>query len=123
MSERTQPLVDLAERPRASNWSMRAALTRYSQPQPQRASDVIELLRRIEAALAGGRAVDDLAGPMAALDGLGDTLATWAVERAGERPDQLVDTVTTQVAAALDDLGVAREDRTRPPRMRGPRRG
>ena len=44
-------LVDPAERPRAENWSLRAALTRYAQPQPQRASAVIELLRRTEAAL------------------------------------------------------------------------
>ena len=44
-------LLDLAERPRVENWSLRAALTRYAQPQPQRGSAVIELVRRCEAAL------------------------------------------------------------------------
>ena len=42
-------LLDIAERPRAAGWSFRAALTRYAQPQPQRASAVIECLRRIDA--------------------------------------------------------------------------
>ncbi|HVM09125.1 MAG TPA: hypothetical protein VM345_11720 [Acidimicrobiales bacterium] len=42
-------LVDAAERPRTDDWSFRAAVTRYAQPEPQRASEVIELLRRIEA--------------------------------------------------------------------------
>ena len=82
---------------------------------------MIELLRRVEFALAGGRALEELARPMALLDELGDVLAGWAVERRGERPDQTADRVTAEVATSLDELGVAREDRTRPPRMRGGR--
>lgn len=41
-------LLDYAERPRTNDWSLRAALTRYAQPQPQRASDLIEVMRRAE---------------------------------------------------------------------------
>jgi hypothetical protein len=44
-------VLDAAERPRASEWSLRAALTRYAQPQPVRASAIIELVRRAESAL------------------------------------------------------------------------
>jgi hypothetical protein len=132
-------LVDTAERPRAANWSLRAALTRYAQPQPQRASAVIELLRRIESALkphtkrleregpavwaevsAAAPATDEhlvgLLRALAEVDRLGDVLATWAVDRAGERPDGLVDEVVAGVAARLESLGVEREERpARPP--------
>lgn len=134
-------LVDTAERPRAENWSLRAALTRYAQPQPQRASAVIELLRRIEFALkphtkrleregpavwaevVGAAPTDEhlvgLLQALAEVDRLGDVLATWAVDRAGERPDGLVDEVVADVTARLEALGVEREERpARPPRTR-----
>jgi hypothetical protein len=128
------PLLDLAERPRAGGWSMRAALTRYAQPQPQRASDVIELVRRIEAAVApqakalerdGDAASDGFDGALleaaAELDRLDDVLAAWAVDRAGARPDGEVDAVVADVTERLDAIGVAREDGPPPPRSR--RRG
>src|SRR5690606_7747093 len=44
-------LVELSERPRVDDWSLRAALVRYAQPEPVRVSQVMELVRRIEAAL------------------------------------------------------------------------
>jgi hypothetical protein len=53
---------------------------------------------------------------MVLLDQLGDVLAEWAVDRAGERPDNEVDAVTADVAQRLADLGVPHEDRARPPR-------
>ena len=132
-------LVDTAERPRAEHWSLRAALTRYAQPQPQRASAVIELLRRIEFALKphtkrlereGPAVWAELAGEapatdehlvgllqaLAEVDRLGDVLATWAVDRAGERPDGLVDEAVAGVSARLEAMGVEREERpARPP--------
>lgn len=132
-------LVDTAERPRAGNWSLRAALTRYAQPQPQRASAVIELLRRIDVALKPHHKRLEREGPgvwaelqgqapatdillvgllqaLAEVDLLGDGLATWAVDRAGERPDGLVDEVVADVTARLEALGVEREERpARPP--------
>jgi hypothetical protein len=127
-------VLDAAERPRASGWSLRAALTRYAQPQPQRASEVIELLRRLEFALkphlkqlekegpavwgtvasGGDGLVADLLRALAEIDRLGDAVASWAVARAGERPDGLVDTVVADVAARLQALGVPREERPRP---------
>ena len=136
-------LVDLAERPRADNWSLRAALTRYAQGQPQRVSDVLELVRRIDAAVrphlkaiardgaalwealqAGDGANDTdpvigLLGCMAELDRLGDALAVWAADPSGDRPDAEVDAVTADVARRLEELGIPREERQRPPRQRG----
>lgn len=137
-------LLDTAERPRTANWSLRAALTRYAQPQPQRASEVIELVRRIEFALKphakllerDGTAiwaalqsppadpgVDDamvaLLRALTELDRLGDVLAAWAVDRAPDRPDALVDAVVADVAGRLERLGVRREEG--PPRGRGGR--
>ena len=132
-------LLDFAERPRARDWSLRAALTRYAQPQPQRVGDLLELVRRIEFALrpllkaverdghahweALQRGDDDpvvgLLQAMVELDGLGDVLATWAADPgAGERPDAAVDAVIADVAARLERLGVPREERTRPPTAR-----
>jgi hypothetical protein len=138
-------LIDFAERPRAERWSLRAALCRYAQPNPERVSAILDLVRRIEGALhphaklveregrdlwvALGRGaspsdepdgyVVGLLAAMTELDRLGDVLAEWAVDRAGERPDAAVDAVIADVAARLDALGVPVEDRTRPPRQRG----
>jgi hypothetical protein len=133
-------LVDFAERSRVDDWCLRAALTRYAQPQPQRASDVLEPLRRIEfalkpqlAAVAGdGAALWDavrsgdvgrsplagLLGAAAVLDGLGDVLAEWAADPdAHDRPDAAVDDAVADANRRLDELGVPREERQRP----GPR--
>ena len=135
-------LLDTAERPRADDWSLRAALTRYAQPEPQRASNVIELLRRIEFALkphtklleregpavwaalepdAGAGDVDpfvvEVLRALADIDRLGELLATWAVAREGRRPDEEVDATVGRVAAQLEALGIEREER--PPRAPG----
>ena len=141
-------LVDYAERLRHEGWSMRAALTRYAQPQPQRASDVIELMRRSDAGLrphakrleregtevsrAFEAGDDDFVASvlrvMSALDGLGDALAAWAADPHAEaRPDERVDDVVRDVGPRLDELGIPHEERPQPgpggrPRS-GPRRG
>ncbi|MEO6628517.1 MAG: hypothetical protein ABIP03_08090, partial [Aquihabitans sp.] len=134
-------LVDLSEWPRNENWSLRAALMRYAQPQPARASAVLEVVRRIEAVLHSQRRMlaDDgsaiwaaveagEAGPLpdllraiVPLDRLADHLTEWAPERSGERPDGEIDTVVAKVTATLDALGVPREERDPPPGTR--RRG
>lgn len=44
-------LVAYAESPRADDWSLRSALVRYAQPEPARASAVLELVRRTDGAL------------------------------------------------------------------------
>src|SRR5262249_55341345 len=44
-------LIDFAERPRVDDWSLRAALVRYAQPEPQRAARLLEVVRRAEGAL------------------------------------------------------------------------
>ena len=131
-------LLDFAERPRTHDWSLRSAITRYAQPQPVRASAVLDLVRRIEFALKGHTKHIEREGPdlwaalrsrdadggadglvvgllraMEELDGLGDVLAGWAVDRAGARPDAAVDAAATSVDRQLNDLGVAREERRR----------
>jgi hypothetical protein len=140
-------LVDVSEWPRTGDWSLRAALVRYAQPEPQRASAVLEVVRRIEwalqphlprlgkegpavwAAVEGGAAPPEGAGPLVdllrevrPLDELGDVLAAWAVDISTPRPDAEVDRVTAAVTAALDRLGIGREERVRPTRAEGRRR-
>jgi hypothetical protein len=44
-------LVDYAESPRVDHWSLRGALVRYAQPEPVRASALLELVRRTDGAL------------------------------------------------------------------------
>lgn len=131
-------LLDLGERPRADNWSLRAALTRYGQPRAQLASDVTEVLRRVEGELkVHGKTFDregpaiwqavtaedvdpehrvlvDLLGVATDLDRLGDQLATWAADITRERPDTTVAASVTALARRLDAIGVPREEA--PPR-------
>ena len=136
-------LLDFAERPRVDDWSLRAALVRYAQPEPERAAQILELVRRIDAALRRHRKLFERDGPMVwtqltgsrssdggspevigvleatvEIDRLADRLAVWAVDRAGERPDH-VDEVIADVGRRLDAHGVPRESRSRP---RPPRR-
>lgn len=144
-----QQLVDFAERPRVADWSLRAALVRYAQGQPQRVGDLMEQVRRVEAALQAHRKVFEADGPalwtavtegrapvdadqapavdllglVVALDRVGDALATWAVDRVGDPPGAQVDEVTAALATGLDELGVPRESREAPPRGRGGRGG
>jgi len=137
-------LLDFGECPRVHDWSLRAALVRYAQPQPERAAQILELVRRIGAALRADHRLFERDGPKvwgqltasqppngvspevigvleaaAEMDRLGDRLATWAVDRAGERPDHDVDEVIADVRGRLDGLGIPREERGRPPRSRG----
>jgi hypothetical protein len=136
-------LIEYAERPRVDDWSLRAALTRYAQPQPQRVSDVLDHVRRIEFALGSYRKTIEAEGPdlwqaaqaaddeasgdrlvgmlraMVELDRLGEVLATWASDPSShERPDDTVDAVVADVARRLDELGIPREERP-PPTARG----
>lgn len=46
----------------------------------------------------------------AALDDLGRVVAAWAVDAAGERPDDTIDEVSTRATARLDALGVERQE-------------
>ena len=139
-------LIDFAERSRVGDWSLRSALCRYAQPQPQRVSTVLDLVRRIDfalhphakrldkegpalwAALESGDAPDGpdglvlgLLGAMAELDRLGDTLADWALDRAGKHPENAVDATTADVAQRLEVLGVPEQERVPPPGARGGR--
>jgi hypothetical protein len=125
-------LVDLAERPRVQQWSLRAALVRYSQAEPQRVENLLQLVRRVEGAFGAHRAqlerngpqlwaelehagpeADGLLGILQAareLDRLGDVLAAWAVDRQGDRPNAPVDDVVGHVARRLEALGVPAEE-------------
>jgi hypothetical protein len=138
-------LVEFAERPRTADWSLRAALVRYAQAEPQRVSDLLEQVRRVEGVFHGHRRVLEQHGPelWEALDGAppdpehtalvgvlaasreldraGEVLATWAVDRQGEPPDAVVDEVTAAVGRRLDEIGVPREDPNDGPRPRGGR--
>ena len=133
-------LIDVAERPRAGNWSLRAALTRYGQPQPQRTSNLIEVLRRIEVAVHGSlpqlhehgpdlwdeltagaapthdhAALVELLKLIRDVDEVGDALADWANDKTQPRPDDRIDAVAADAMKRLDALGVPREEERRPP--------
>ena len=138
-------LVDYSERARAGDWSLRSALVRYAQSEPERVSRVLELVRRIEAAMhpltkvlaaegpelwqhaiAGttptaepAAIVAGMLGAMVELDRLAELLVAFAVDRTGPRPDAEVDRVVEDVTRRLDALGVAREERGARPRGRG----
>jgi hypothetical protein len=137
-------LVEYAERPRTQDWSLRAALVRYAQPQPQRVDDLLDLVRRTDFALGqhaallqrdgaalwdaleGGTVPSDernahvveLLRVAMELDRIGDVLAGWAVDISGDRPDAAVDAAIEKIGTRLDELGVPHEERT-PPRRRG----
>jgi hypothetical protein len=137
-------LVDFAERPRTHDWSLRAALVRYAQPQPQRVNDLLDLVRRTDWALGQHSAVLQRHGPevwdalesdtppsdrehaqvvkllrvVMELDEIGDVLAGWAVDISGDRPDAAVDAATQEIGERLDAIGVPHEERP-PPRQRG----
>jgi hypothetical protein len=141
-------LVDFAERPRVDDWSLRSALVRYAQPEPDRVSNVLDVVRRIEFALRPqGKVLESsgpdvwrmVQGPVASADGrhgplvallrvtleldrVGDVLAEWARDPNRDRPNAQVDAVVAESARRLDELGVPREERVRPPRAAGERR-
>ena len=85
----------------------------------KRGPELWAAVEREDAAGEDGRIVALLRAAMA-LDELGDTLAAWADDRNGSRPDDAVDAVTGDVCERLDDLGLPREEpMARPPRRRG----
>jgi hypothetical protein len=135
-------LIDFAERPRAGDWSLRSGLVRYAQPEPERVNQILEHVRRVDAALrAHGKVIQrdghdlwaalatgtsaptsapagviELLEATAQLDRLGDIVAGWAVDASGAPPNPEVDAIIDDVTRRLDALGVPREERMRPPR-------
>lgn len=115
---------DFTERPRPpAGWSLRAALTRYAQGQPQRVADLLEVVRRIQ--FGAGKVEADLQPCIEELEVVADALATWAPDPwRAHRPDAEVDAVIASVARRLDELGVPVEERpARGPRGRSRGRG
>jgi hypothetical protein len=103
--------LDFTERPRPPDgWSLRAALTRYAQGQPQRVANLLEVVRRIQFGLAKVDA--DLQPCIERIDGVADALSAWAADPwRAHRPDAEVDTVIASVTQELDALGVPVEER------------
>lgn len=119
-------VLDYGESPREGGWSLRSALVRYAQPEPLRASAVLELVRRTDGALhpfrtrrattPGAADLTTLLEGVLQLDRLGDVLARWALDIRARRPDDAVDAVASEVFTRLETLGVPRETRpARPP--------
>ena len=136
MPEITQ-LLDVAERSRVGDWSLRSALVRYAQAEPGRVSRVLDAVRRLDAGLkphakalekdpaSADELVSGLLEVAAQLDELGDRFAAWAVARdPALRPGPEVDELVDALQARLDALGVAREENRPSPGPGGrPRRG
>jgi hypothetical protein len=111
---------DFTERRRPpAGWSLRAALTRYAQGQPQRVGDLLGVVRRIQ--FGAGKVDADLQPCIDEIEAVADLLAAWAADPwNSHRPDAEVDAVIASVAGQLDSLGVPVEERpTRPTRGRG----
>lgn len=111
---------DYTERPRPPDgWSLRAALTRYAQGQPQRVADLLEVVRRIQ--FGAGKVDGDVQPCIDELDRVADLLAVWAADPwVAHRPDAEVDAAIASVTGQLDALGVPVEERpARAPRGRG----
>lgn len=49
--DETNSIINYAEAPRHQNWTMRSALVRLAQPHPLRSEAVLQLVRRLDAAL------------------------------------------------------------------------
>lgn len=113
--------LDFTEQPRPPDgWSLRAALTRYAQGQPQRVADLLEVVRRIQFGL--GKVDSDLQPCIGEIEVVADALAAWAADPwRAHRPDAEVDAVIASVTSQLDSLGVPVEERP-PPARRGDRR-
>ena len=130
-------LLDVAERSRVGDWSLRSALVRYAQAEPVRVSRVLDVVRRLEAGLKphvralekdpepADEHVTGLLGVAVQLDELGDRFAAWAVALdPALRPGAEVDGLVDALGARLDALGVARDGtRPRPGPGGRPRRG
>lgn len=103
--------VDFTERPRPpEGWSLRAALTRYAQGQPERVEKLLEVVRRIQLGLA--RVDVDLEPCIDSIEPVADALAAWAADPwRAYRPDAEVDEVIITVTRDLDALGVPVEER------------
>ena len=103
--------VDFTERPRPPDgWSLRAALTRYAQGQPERVGNLLEVVRRIQFGL--GRVEADLQPCIDRVEVVADALAAWAADPwHAYRPDAEVDAVIVEVTGELDALGVPVEER------------
>jgi hypothetical protein len=109
--------LDFTEKPRPPDgWSLRAALTRYAQGQPQRVANLLEVVRRIQFGL--GKVDADLQPCIDEIEVVADALARWAADPwHAHRPDTEVDAVIDAVTSELDSLGVPVEERpVRPPR-------
>jgi hypothetical protein len=111
--------LDFTERPRPpEGWSLRAALTRYAQGQPQRVANLLEVVRRIQFGL--GKVDADLQACIDEIDCVADLLAVWAADPwQAYRPDAEVDAVIASVRQQLDDLGVPVEERPARPSRSG----
>lgn len=106
-----RPLVGFADAPRDQDWSLRSALVRFAQPEPTRAGAVLELVRRTDGALkhADEERTAELAPVVTELEALADALVAWAIERQGPPPVDAVEHHGARVHAALEALGVPRE--------------
>lgn len=99
-------------------WSLRAALTRYAQGQPQRAANLLQVVRRIQ--FGAGKVDGDLQPCIDEIEVVADALAAWAPDPwDAHRPDAELDAVIASVTRQLDELGVPVEERPSGPRGRG----
>ena len=115
----TADLLNYAERPRVGDWSLRSALVRFAQPEPEAAAELLRAVRRLDAVLPHhdkSPHPDELLALAARLDVLGDVLAQWAHVHDEAAPVDAVTATAAEVWARMDELGVPEEVSPGPPR-------
>lgn len=103
-------IIGFSERPRAGNWTLRSALVRLAQPEPLRSEAILQIVRRLDAALKPFEKepenAGELAGVVETMGELSDSLCEWAQAGPANPPLGAIDQTCAALFARLDELGV-----------------
>ena len=104
-------IIEFSEVPHTGNWTLRSALVRLAQPEPLRAEAVLQIVRRLDAALKPFEKSPSDAGELIdvveTMTALSRTLCEWANAGPANPPLQAIDETCAAVFRRLDELGVA----------------
>ncbi len=110
MAIRNDQIIGFSEVPHAGNWTLRSALVRLAQPEPLRAEAILQIVRRLDAALkpfekSPGDA-GELIHPVETMSGLSEVLCAWADAGPENPPVKAIDETCAHLFLRLDQLGV-----------------
>ncbi len=103
-------IIGFSEQPRAGNWTLRSALVRLAQPEPLRSEAILQIVRRLDAALKPfekePKKAGELTGVVETIGELSDALCEWAQAGPANPPLAAIDQTCAVLFAKLDELGV-----------------